>query len=331
MRAVLMGKDKFLPYRVGSLLYMPANKIGVADKIANNAYPCLSSVALDLEDSIQNRFVCKAEEILLATLEDISRIEASRASMPLVFVRVRNPEHLRTFAEKLLWAGLSITGFILPKFDVSNASEYMKALRDLQGLFKEAIYGMPVLESRLVASLGTRVAMLEEIRDVLDKNRELILNIRVGGNDLSNLYGIRRSSSQTIYEVGVVRDILSNIINVFGADYVVSAPVWEYFGNDNQKLWRAGLAKEVEQDLLNGFFGKTAIHPCQLPVIAESMMVDELDYQDAKMIVSWPDEALAVRKSFDGTRMNELKCHLNWAQKTLFRAEVYGVRGGSFR
>ena len=331
MKAVHMEKDKLLPYKVGSLLYMPANKNGVAGKIANNAYPCLSSVAFDLEDSIQDRFACKAEEILLATLEDISKIDTSCANMPLVFVRIRNPEHLRVFAQKLSRAGLSITGFILPKFDVSNASEFLKALQDLQGLFEETIYGMPVLESRLVASLGTRVAMLEEIRDVLGKSRELVLNVRVGGNDLSNLYGIRRSCSQTIYEVGVVRDILSNIINVFGADYVVSAPVWEYFGNDNQGSWRTGLAKEVEQDLLNGFFGKTAIHPCQLPVIAESMMVDELDYQDAKMIISWPDEALAVRKSFDGTRMNELKCHSNWAQKTLCQAEVYGVRGGDFR
>ena len=64
------------------------------------------------------------------------------------------------------------------------------------------------------------------------KNKRIVLNIRVGGNDFSNMYGLRRNINQNIYEIGVIRDILVNIINVFGADFVVSGPVWEYFGSD---------------------------------------------------------------------------------------------------
>lgn len=90
------------------------------------------------------------------------------------------------------------------------------------------------------------------------------MNIRVGGNDFSNLYGLRRNEHQNIYEIGVIRDILANIINVFADTYVVSGPVWEYFKKGSDTAWEKGLRKEIELDLLNGFIGKTCIHPSQL-------------------------------------------------------------------
>ena len=129
---------------------------------------------------------------------------------------------------------------------------------------------MPILESKTIADVGDRVNNLLIIKRHLDGIRDYVLNIRVGGNDFCNLYGLRRSETQNIYQIGVIRDTLVDIINIFSSDYIVSGPVWEYFGKDYSEPWAIGLRKEIEMDRLNGFIGKTAIHPSQIPIINES-------------------------------------------------------------
>jgi citrate lyase beta subunit len=211
-----------------------------------------------------------------------------------------------------------LTGYIFPKFDMSNGREYFERLVSLG----DGLYAMPIIESAAVADCIVRRENLGEIKSLADSYRDRILNIRVGGNDFCNLYGVRRSVSQTIYEAGTVRDILVDILNVFGGDYVVSAPVWEYFGEDEKGNWATGLKKEMAQDRLNGFVGKTAIHPYQLPVIDRAMRPSESDFKDAERILSWSGE-LAVGRG-EG-RMNEVKCHLKWAERTALLGEIYGV------
>ena len=44
--------DSLLAYRLGGLLYIPAGKEGIAQKIEERKYPCLTSVAFCLEDAI---------------------------------------------------------------------------------------------------------------------------------------------------------------------------------------------------------------------------------------------------------------------------------------
>ena len=156
--------------------------------------------------------------------------------------------------------------------------------------------------------------------------QEYILNVRVGGNDFSNLYGLRRGANQNIYQIGVIRDILIDIINVFAADYVVSGPVWEYFGTGLSEPWATGLQAELSLDCLNGFIGKTSIHPSQLPLIYESMKVKKSDYEDALSILGWDPSKLGVEKSSDGSRMNEVKCHGKWALRIATLGDIYGIR-----
>ena len=188
------------------------------------------------------------------------------------------------------------------------------------------LYIMPILESRTVADIGNRVDILWNIKSHLDSVKDYVLNVRVGGNDFSNMYGLRRSDTQNIYQIGVIRDILVNIINAFASDYIVSGPVWEYFGTDPSQQWAVGLRKELELDLLNGFIGKTAIHPSQLPIIFDSLKVRRCDYDDAQSIVTWSTDGLGVAKSTNGQRMNEVKCHLRWARRIITMAGIYGIR-----
>lgn len=128
-----------------------------------------------------------------------------------------------------------------------------------------------------------------------------------------------------VTDLGVVRDILVDIVNIFSHEYVVSGPVWEYYGAPGGE-WETGLRRELELDIANGFFGKTAIHPSQLPVIGDSLKVSALDLADARQILNWSDDRKAVAGSAAGGRMNEVKCHGRWAERVMLRAELYGVR-----
>lgn len=316
--------DSLLPYKVGGLLYTPAVNTQVSEKIKNGCFQCLTSMALCLEDTVLDGALEYAEKCLVNTVSQLSEIEEGK--LPLVFVRIRTPRHLLHIHGLLGEKERVLTGYILPKFDGSNAEDYAKIITDLNKDREKRLYIMPIIESKTAADISNRTSSLCGIKAILDDIKQFVLNVRVGGNDFSNLYGLRRNASQTIYDIGVIRDILSDIINVFGSDYAVSAAVWEYFGEDADGPWARGLRKELELDKLNGFIGKTAVHPSQLPIIFKAMKPLRSDYEDAKNILSWNDENSGVAKSADSSRMNEVKCHGKWAERVLKLAQVYGIQ-----
>ena len=172
--------------------------------------------------------------------------------------------------------------------------------------------------------LETRHAALAEVRDQLAEVSDTILNIRVGGNDLSHAFGLRRTVRDTIYDVRPVAHLLTDLVTTFATQYVVSGPVWEYYSGEG---WEEGLRRELSLDLLNGFLGKTVIHPNQIPVVNDMLKVSAGDYRDARAIAGWDREGgLLVSSSADATRMNEYNTHFNWANNVLRLAQVYGVR-----
>lgn len=315
--------DELLPYRLGGLLYTPALNRGVAEKLKRRAYPHLTSLAFCLEDSIRDSALPQAEETLLRTLSGLAESPEAR---PLLFVRVRTPRHLERVHRLLGEAEALLTGYVLPKFDLSNGEAYGELIEKYNACRSAPLYMMPTLESLMIAAPGSRDFVLMRIKEILNGVKKRVLNVRVGGNDFCNLYGLRRSVHQSIYDIGVIRDILEDILQVFSADYVVSGPVWEYFGQDAGEPWAAGLRAELALDQLNGFVGKTAVHPVQLPVICEGMRVSREDYEDALRVLGWNNEGFAVAKSAAGGRMNEVKCHSRWAERICKLAEVYGVR-----
>ena len=276
-----------LPYHVGGLLYTPALNKTIADKLISGKIKALTSLVFCLEDSIMDDKLEEAEEQLK---ESLTKLIGHEDDLPLLFVRVRTPKHMAKIHEYLGELELLLTGYVLPKFDTTNADEYISLIREFNIMREKRLYIMPILESRAVADIQNRVAIMEDIKRRLDSARQYVLNVRVGGNDFSNMYGLRRSKEQSIYDIGVIRDILVNIINVFAKDYVVSGPVWEYFGTDESGDWANGLRREIGLDLINGFVGKTAIHPSQLPVIFESLKVSQSDYEDARNIADWRTE-----------------------------------------
>ena len=80
-------------------------------------------------------------------------------------------------------------------------------------------------------------------------------------------------------------------------------------------------------DMLNGFMGKTIIHPNQIPVVNESYKVSLTDYTDAKSILNWDTTSNSlVSGNLVKERMNEFKTHYNWARQTLLLADAYGIK-----
>ena len=308
-----MFDKEILQYKVGGLLYMPAFQSNIVQKIAKNRLPCLTSAAFCLEDSILDESLDEAEKSLQIILRELENLK----NLPLIFVRIRSPRHLEIFHEKIGSKSKILTGYILPKFDMSNAGAYIPLAKEIN------LPIMPTLESNRVASLLTRRTELLSIKQALDEIKSIVLNVRVGVNDFCNLYGLRRNVNQTIYDIGIVRDVLIDILNVFARDFVVAGSVWNFFSGN---FWADGLKKELELDRANGFIGKTAIHPAQLPIIFDGMKVSKIDFDDANQILNWQSNSHGVIKSSDGSRMNEVKCHLTWARRIKILGELYGVK-----
>lgn len=308
-------------YMVGALLYTPAIYEGVAEKIQANH---IQSMVFCLEDSIADGALAQAEQTLKQTLQAIKAKDI--CSLPMIFVRVRSPQHLQHVHKMIDDETDVIAGYILPKFDLSNANEYKNLILEINANREKELYIMPILESAVIACKETRATQLYEIKKILDSISQYVLNVRVGGNDFCNYFGLRRNINQTIYDVGVVRDILIDILNVYSHDYVVSGPVWEYFGKDKDGQWAQGLKRELALDKVNGFIGKTCIHPEQVSIIHESLMVDKSDYEDALSILGWDSTQLGVCAGANHSRMNEVKCHYNWAKKIYTLGKIYGVK-----
>lgn len=333
------SEKEILQYAVGALLYMPANTVKILDKILTKKYKNANSIVLDLEDSLGDDFVSHGQRSIKFICDGLCQAiddgSFKYEDLPLIFIRIRQAGQMEELAESLGDSIKVITGFNIPKFDKNCAQAYVdefcrvKSKVNERFNFRYKLYIMPIIENKDAMYRQLRMKNLLEINSVLRPIADNVLNIRVGGADFCSLFGIRRSVYQCIHDIGVVRSVFADIVNVFGKNYVVSGPVWEYFGTDEDEQWAVGLRHEIEYDMLNGFLGKTSIHPSQLPIIQKSLVVRYTDYIDAINILGMNMNTTGVKKSTDdgygNCRMNEVKTHTNWAKKIVSLANIYGV------
>lgn len=318
-------KDQALYYSVGALLYCPANNESIVNSIINQKFGSQFSLALCLEDTIHDDFVLKAEDILVNSLTSIQEARNSKDFfLPKIFIRVRNAEQIVRLYQKLSNCLDILTGFIIPKFSLETVDNYIQTIITINETSKKPVYVMPIYENKCIIDLRKRYEILYAIKDKLKSIEELVLNIRVGGNDLCHAFGFRRHDTESIHKIRPVSDIFTDIITVYGRDYVVSGPVWEYYNGDN---WKTGLMQELNDDRLCGFIGKTVIHPNQIAVVNECYKVLQSDLDDAKAILDW-DQTSHSMVSGNGNkqRMNEFKTHSNWAMQTILMAQAFGTK-----
>lgn len=318
-------KNSLLYYSVGPLLYCPANNESIVNSLTNEKFGTHFSLAMCLEDTIHDDFVEEAEAKLIYSLHRLQqKLTAKAFYIPKIFIRVRSPEQILHLVKAAGTANELIRGFIAPKFALDNADDYINVITSLNETGNKPVYLMPIFENPAIIHLQKRYDILYALKDKLDSISSLVLNIRVGGNDLCHIFGFRRSSYESIHNIRPVANIFSDIMTVYGTDYVVSGPVWEYY---NGKNWDTGLRNELREDRLNGFVGKTIIHPKQIDLVNKAYMVSRKDYDDACSILNWnKDSHSLVSGSTEQERMNEYKTHHNWAEKMMFLAEAYGIK-----
>lgn len=316
--------DKAVYYSVGPLLYCPADKKSISSSIQTQRFGTGYSLALCLEDTINDRFVTEAEDQLVSSIGSIyEALQHSDFYLPKIFIRVRRPEQIRGLSKRFGNSNEIITGYIIPKFSTSNADAYIEQAANLNSGSGPAKYIMPIYESPAIADLRTRCDNLYCLKEKLAPVEPIVLNIRVGGNDLSHLFGFRREPDESIHQISPLANIFSDIVTVYGMDYVISGPVWEYYSGSQ---WEAGLRREIRDDKLCGFTGKTVIHPDQIRIVNEEYRISRKNHEDALQILNWNTrENSFVSGSAAGERMNEYKTHLNWARRTCFMAEHFGI------
>lgn len=292
-------QKKISPWCLGASLYMPAHRLDLMDCANGDKLQALRSMIFCTEDAVSHSELDSSLRHLGLCLQGFRETPHR-----FRFIRARNPEIL---ARLLALPDIEkIDGFVLPKFNETNFHAYFDQLQGTD--FKV----MPTLETKDVFDVGA----MTELRQGLEQDAVFarIFMLRIGGNDLMNILGIRRPRSMTLYEtpLGHVIAQLATVFKPYG--FSLSAPVFEYLDDS------VTLQKEIRLDLAHGLTGKTAIHPTQVPVIEAMYSVDSGDYEMALALIR--KSSPAVFRMHDA--MCELATHQQWGQDIIDRQRCYG-------
>ncbi|MEU5716536.1 HpcH/HpaI aldolase/citrate lyase family protein [Streptomyces sp. NPDC020403] len=340
---------RVLSAALGATLYSPATRPRLADDVIKLAGRGVVSMVLCLEDSIDDAEVVGAETNLVQQFADL---ESRAAAVPLLFIRVREPEQITDLVKRLGSSVRLLSGFVLPKFTKARGELFLEALAAAEIAGGRRLFAMPVLESPELLHLESRRETLRGIARTVDTYRERILALRLGVTDFCSAYGLRRAPDMTAYDVQIVGAVIGDVVNVLGrADgtgFTITGPVWEYFRLQERMfkpqlrrspfMGRAeelrtaliehdldGLLREIELDRANGLLGKTCIHPSHVMPVHALSVVSHEEYSDAQDILRPERDGGGVLRSAYTNKMNEVKPHRAWAERTLQRAEVFGV------
>ncbi|ARU15918.1 HpcH/HpaI aldolase/citrate lyase family protein [Croceicoccus marinus] len=282
---------------LGATLYIPAIRPNLAATLADEDLGLRSAVVC-LEDSVGDADLDVARGAFAAFVANHQPNGICR-----VYARPRDQAML---AWMLGLEGIeNIDGFVLPKVTTQNISAWLELV------MKSGHAIMPTIEGEEAFD----IAALQVLRAQLLPFLRQVDAIRIGGNDILNILGARRSRYRTAYDgpLGqVIRDFAATFIP---AGFAVSSPVFEHFGAPDV------LAEEIERDLEHGIMTKTAIHPEQVRQIQAAYRPSVADLADARRILD--ENALAVFGS-DGS-MCEPATHRSWAANIVARAQAFGL------
>jgi citrate lyase beta subunit len=168
-----------LQYCLGATLYMPGTK-DIKDKVVNHQL-AVTSLVMCCEDAIKEEDLPLAEQNILEHMDyfaDLIEVgQLSHDDIPLIFVRVRNPEQFESFAARMTARQASVlTGFNFPKFSSSNSFKVLQTLVKVNNRLGVVLYGMPILEGPEIAFRESRKQELLLLRNILEPYKNLILS-----------------------------------------------------------------------------------------------------------------------------------------------------------
>lgn len=289
---------------LGASLYVPTTRQDLLKIADGESLSHLRSVIFCTEDAV-------AETELSYALFNLSLMLQQMSDKPSLarFVRVRNPYVMKRILK--MPGSDKLDGFVLPKATRHNFDAYFQQVCNTNHKL------MPTLETIEVFN-ESEMLMFRECLERSDV-RDRILALRIGGNDLLALLGIRRPRNMTIYRTPL-GPVISKLVTIFRPyGFVLTAPVFEHL--DNSVL----LLQEVEEDLAHGMVGKTAIHPSQVELIEHNYRVKHNDLEVALKVI---DKASPpVFRMHDS--MCEVATHNIWAKNLVERARIFGTHVGN--
>jgi citrate lyase beta subunit len=285
---------------LGATLYLPGTREQLAQIALGERYPQLRSAVICLEDSIRSE---QAPSALRNVARVLQALPDGR-TRPMLFIRPRDPAMLRAL---LGMDGIErVDGFVISKATAESLPHYLAcAIHDRHRL-------MPTLETREILD----PVEIRRLRDQLLVIQERVLAIRIGGNDLLQTLGARRSAVRTIYEGPLAATVASLVATFAPYGFFLSAPVFEHFASESL------LREEVERDVEHGLLTKTVIHPSQIGIVEAAYAVTRGELAEARAILS-PDSPAVFALSGS---MCEPATHRRWARTIVRRAEIFGLK-----
>jgi citrate lyase beta subunit len=292
--------DKTEAIALGATLYLPGSREHLAEIALGRRYPQLRSAVICLEDSIRADEAPSAMRNVARLLDGLPQDEPR----PMLFIRPRDPAMLRAL---LRLDGIEhVDGFVIPKATAESLPDYLACLvHDHHRL-------MPTLETREILD----PVEIRRLRDQLLVIQERVLAVRIGGNDLLQTLGARRSAVRTIYEGPLAATVAGLVATFAPYGFFLSAPVFEHFASESL------LRDEVERDVEHGLVTKTVIHPGQIAIVEAAYAVGRQELAEARAILA-PDSPAVF--AISGS-MCEPATHQRWARTIVRRAEIFGLK-----
>ncbi|WP_086931069.1 HpcH/HpaI aldolase/citrate lyase family protein [Agarilytica rhodophyticola] len=290
-------------YDLGATLYTPCTH-GKLSSLLEEGPSNVRSRVFCLEDAVR-------EDELSIALNNLKQSLKTCADNPRQFSKVKKfirPRNPLVLSEILCYENIEqVDGFVLPKFDLNTAHLYKKVIEERCG---ERFSYMPTLET---AQAFDKNAM-QKLSRILKSWGDSAICLRIGGNDLMSLLGIKRMRGMTIYETPL-RTVIDQLIITFRPEgYELSSPVFDIIDDADT------LKKEVEMDIAYGFYAKTAIHPRQIGIIENAFL--EFTEQHCDQVEKVLDARSRAVFSTNG-QMMETTCHKGWAKRASRLAKKY--------
>lgn len=293
---------------IRSFLFTPADS---EKKLAKADASGADAIILDLEDSVAPNNKPAARALAQSFLKD--RPRAGRGYQ--IWVRINPLDSGMALADLNAVAGAAPDGIMLPKAegpeDIRTLSHYLDAFETQAGIEPGSIGIVPVASETAGAAL--------RLGDYAGVSLERLVAITWGAEDLSAALGASTNldaSGEWALTYKIVRSF--SLMAARAANVQPIDTLYVDFRNEE------GLRASCRAARAEGFTGRLAIHPAQVPIINECFMPSAEEVAHAKRIVAAFEAAPgAGTVGLDG-KMVDIP-HLKQAQNVLAQAEMFGA------
>lgn len=284
-----------------SLLFVPGDS---TRKLQKALLSGADALIVDLEDSVAPANKGEARRTALTFLRENQGVRGC----PLLYVRINAFDSGLSEGDLDTVMTVAPDGIVLPK--ASGGADVV--LLDSRLATREALHGLPDGVTRIIAIATETPAAVFGCGTYAGATSRLA-GLAWGAEDLSAEIGALASRSERHWTspFALVRDLC--LFGAAAAGVAAVDTVYTDFGDLD------GLRSECNEAARDGFSGKLAVHPSQVPVINEAFTPSPCAIAEAKRVVAAFTEAgdLGVT-SLDGKMID--RPHLKSAERLLARA-----------